>query len=348
MPATTHNRPAAEKTEKAPPTRVGWQGVTFTLPPDWNITGFSMDRADGYVKVDSPGTMFAQVKWLDPAAKRPANLADAATRLWRWWRERRGAACEPAAPDLRETLDTFLKQTARKARTGRGKAGFDYKVKGEVTEAGGERVAHHFSWSGGGQGQGKIWRCARCRRVVIAQVVGQARDPVGDVAAQLFGSLRDHGEDGWEAWALYDMVAAVPDDFRLRAQKLMSGYLRLEFERRGERIVLERWGLASVALKKFTLAEWFRRMGDVPARAAVEAEETDAGHAAVWCAGSIRGPLAWARALRDAAGSLRPASRYAARCWTCEESNKVYAVQVWHNRRTEGLLEEVAARCQCH
>ena len=44
---------------------IGWQGVRFTLPPDWNLTGFSMDRETGYLRVDAPGNsaMTVQVRW---------------------------------------------------------------------------------------------------------------------------------------------------------------------------------------------------------------------------------------------------------------------------------------------
>jgi len=35
----------------SPRTLIGWQGLRFSLPPEWNITGFSMDRREGYLKV---------------------------------------------------------------------------------------------------------------------------------------------------------------------------------------------------------------------------------------------------------------------------------------------------------
>src|SRR4051812_28658569 len=48
-------------------TVVGWQGIRFTLPPDWNVTAFSMDRERGYLRVDAPGNsaVTVQIRWTD-------------------------------------------------------------------------------------------------------------------------------------------------------------------------------------------------------------------------------------------------------------------------------------------
>jgi len=60
----------------------------------------------------------------------------------------------------------------------------------------------NFSWSGLGRGQGKIWHCSKCRRIVIAQVIGMAKDgnAMAAVASQLFSSLHDHSETGYDLW----------------------------------------------------------------------------------------------------------------------------------------------------
>jgi hypothetical protein len=341
MPSSTTTQQKPKETSETLPTLVGWQGLRFTLPPDWNVTGFSTDRQDGYLKVDSPATMFVQVKWTDHSTQQPKSVAGWLLR--RFWKPSPSRPSEP--PDLKALLEVFMKQTGKEAR--KGKAAFDYKVKPATTEANGTRTAHNFSWSGAGQGQGKIWHCKECGRVVIAQVVGKPKEPVADVAAQLFSSLQDHGEGGWETWALYDFVGAVPEGFVLKSQKLMSGYLRLEFGRRGERLLLERWGLAHIARKKFTLAEWLRQTGGMKSKRASEEKTLVHGHEAIRLRGKA-GFLAAVHALRDALFTWKPATLYDGCCWECPETNKLYAVQLWHNKRTEGLLEEAAARCECH
>ena len=343
MALRSSNTNAAEP--EAPLTLIGWQGVRFLLPPEWNLTGFSLDRANGYLKVDSPTSMFAQVKWTDPRFTRAKSGLDWAWRAWKTWRGTGSALSDDQ--DLRATLDAFMKETAKAARKAR--ATFEYKVKPDTEELDGERRAHNFSWTGNGQGQGKIWHCRRCGRVVIAQVVGQVRDPIQAVASVMFSEMRDHGDDGWETWALFDLVAGIPDDFALKAQKLMSSYLRLEFERSGgERIVIERWGLADVALRRFSLGGGFEETCPVRRHGGRVAISDVNGHSAATTSGSVKSPSAWAKALAEAAATKNPAVKYEAAAWSCPETNKIYAVQVWRGKRTTGLMDEVVARCECH
>lgn len=317
-------------------------GIRFTLPPEWNVTGFSTDPGAGYLKVDSPGTMFAQVKWTDPGLVKPRTALEYALR---WWRTRRGKGADET-PDLQATLDEFLRTSAKVARKSR--ESFDCKVKPEVVEAGGERTARNFSWTGGGCGQGKIWHCKGCGRIVIAQIVGQGKDPVANVASGMFGDMVDHPEEGWATWGLYDLVASVPEDFALETQQLMSGYLKLVFRRAGgEKLVVERWGLANVAAKKFNLTDWIAHSCDTRRYGAALVEGDANGHPAVWATGST-GIVDRMRAYRETVGTWKPATAYSACCWDCDESNKRYAVQWWRSPKEGSELEEVVARCECH
>lgn len=337
---------ASKSNSDEPVSLVGWQGVFFRLPPEWNLAAFSPDHDEGYVKVDSTGTMFAQVKWTTPGRERPKTLMAWLFRAWQW---RTGKASIPKeAPDLRKTLDAFSNETRKTAK--KQKASFDCRIKPETEEGGGERVAHNFSWSvAASHAQGKIWFCRSCGRVVMAQVVGQGRDNVSDVAATMLGSLTDHGADGWYTWALFDLVVGVPSDFTIRSQKLFSGQLRLEFGRRGgERLIVERWGLADVVLRKFKLEEWFRQTCQLDAHGAKPEEALLNGHRALRARGRVRNPFAAIGAVRDAILTRRPALMYDSCVWACEQTNKLYSIQLWHARQTAGLLDEVAVRCECH
>lgn len=324
---------------------VGWDGIRFTVPADWNVTGVSAERSNGYLKVDSSGTMFLQVKWSDPSSRVPRTLADLVSRGIRI--ARRSPAPEETTPDLRGMLDAYLKDTAKRAR----KSGqtFNCRVKPETTEADGERVAHHFAWSGGGQGQGKIWYCSACKRTVIAQVVGQGKEPVADVAAGIFADMRDHGEDGWNTWGVFDLVASVPTDYALQSHKFMSGYLKLDYGRRGSgRILIERWGLANLARRKFTLQEWLGKMGEADRHQPDYTDVEVHGHAGVHAGGEVRGLLPRIVAVRDALPSLRPALEYEGCAWECSQTNKLYALQNWRPRGAQGIMGDLVARCECH
>ena len=342
----------AETVEPPAPTVIGWQGVRFKLPPEWNVTGFSLDRSNGYIRVDSPGagTMSVQVRWSSAGANEnapPTPYYMLAPYFRKWLRR----SPPPVAPtDLKANLEKVLKDAARDAR--KRKTNFDSQMKPQRLEGErGERTAINFTWTGAGRGQGKIWKCDTCSRVVVAQVIGMPRDhnAMGTVASQLFGTFEDHPTDGFDLWALYDLRASIPIEFTLQSHKLMSGHLQLVFSRGAERIVLDRWGLANVTLKKFTDDEWLRNNALCRLDGMEKRRETMAiGHDGALFQGAL--PAGGRMfAFREAKGSLRRfPTRYTGGVWHCPDSNKLFAIQMLHNRHTEGLWEQVLQKCLCH
>lgn len=331
-------------------TLVGWQGMRCVLPPDWNLAGFSMDRDSGYLRVDSPGTgsITVQVRWLNVAKPQDKTGYTLLAPLFR--RVLRRPEPVVTAPDLRSNLEKLLKETAKQAK--KAKSEFKSDIKPEKTEGEeGERTAMNFSWSGEGRGQGKIWYCAICHRMVIAQVVGLAKEThaIGSIVSQLLGTLQCHSSDGYDLWALYDLQVSIPEDFRLESQKLLSGYLHLEFGRGAERITVDRWGLANMTLKRFTLDEWFRNNALVNlTRYRHDENGTVNGHVISRYVGplAIGGKL---RAFREARGSLRRfPSSFEGGTWECEQTNRIYTIQVLHQRKSANLWNEVVRRCVCH
>lgn len=328
-------------------TVIGWQGIRCMLPPEWNLTTFSMERDNGYLRIDAPGNgaMTVQIRWLNASTqgKRGASLHSLVTRrlrqMLKW--------PEPAAQklDLKSTLETMLKETAKQAK--KAGSGFESSLKSEKVE--GERTSLSFSWVGAGRGQGKVWHCAICNRIVVAQVIGlslKEQSAMNSVAAQLFATLYCHGEGGWDRWALYGLLTEVPDDFRLVEQKLLSGYLQLVFARGTERIVVDRWGLANMTLKKFTLEEWFRNNARVALKRMKKDEQVVGdGHVGI-CLSGILPLLERLRGMRALPGQM--AHRYEGGAWLCSEMNRIYAVQTLYNSRTKDLWEQVARRTRCH
>ena len=193
------------KTEAAARTLVGWQGLRFNLPPDWTVSALPADSASGYLKVDSPASMFAQIRWQDGRASgQNVTLWGLLAASLRPTRQSRSGEQRTG---LQSEVDAFLSKTAAGAR--KSKTRFDYRLR-PVEQLPGKRTEQGFHWTGNGVGHGKAWRCDVCGRTVIAQVVGRARDPVREVAAELFGSFQCNPEDEWTTWAVYDLVAAAP------------------------------------------------------------------------------------------------------------------------------------------
>ena len=331
-------------------TMIGWQGVRFALPPEWNVTGVSLDRDSGYVRVDSPGSasMSVQVRWTNAAREEQGPptpyylLAPYVRKLLK----RPPPAVKKT--DLKQSLEKMLKDTAKDARKNR--AVFESQIKPEKSE-GEHRTAINFSWTGAGRGQGKIWRCDHCNRVVVAQVIGLQKDhnQISTVASQLFATIQDHSPDGFDLWALYDFEGSVPESFKLVSHKLMSGHLQLCFARGAEKIQMDRWGLANVTLKKFTEEEWFIAHA-VCRTSKLERRNPPitSSHAGVKFSGALPVTARFV-AVRDAKGSVRNLpSLFEGAIWHCEPSNKLFAIQVQSSRKTEGLWESVVERCRCH
>jgi len=311
-----------------------------------------MERESGYLRVDAPGNsaVTVQIRWSDaskPEGGPPTGYTMLAPHFRRWLRRPEPPVKQPS---LKSNLERMFQETAKQAKKAR--AAFESSIKPERREGpNDERLAMNFSWTGAGRGQGKIWYCSHCHRVVIAQVVGLARDQsaIAAVASQLFASLHDHSEDGYDLWALYDLELQIPVDFRLQEQKLLSGYLSLTFGRNGEKVIVDRWGLANMTLKKFTLAEWLQN--NVPVRLKKmlsDNVEGAHGHSISHYSGGIP-LLVLAKLVRDAVGSLRMfPTRYEGGVWTCPESNKIFVLQTLRNKRSTTLWRDIVDRCVCH
>ncbi len=193
--------------------------------------------------------------------------------------------------------------------------------------------------------RGFIRQCSHCRRVVIAQVSGDRDDAVVNVANQLLNTLQDHSEDGWWTWALLGLVVRLPERFGLVKSQVMSGYLMLQFRYRYTEVVVERWGLADVTLKKWTLEEWALRATEWRRLRARHEQGAVREHPAVCLSGLRRAPTVWLRRKVERFVLRRPEEIQGV-VWHCEPSNRIYSVRV--ERGTPELLEQIVESVQCH
>jgi len=304
-------------------TPVGWQGIVLLVPRDWSLVAVSGDHKKGYFRVDGPYSTSAEVRW-------------AATK---------------SAPDLTAKAREFLRELERACRKRR--IAFTSRIKKRaLTESeiktGGSSVG--FSWRGDRNGYGRLLFCGVCRRLVIAQVVSPLEEDASGIAGQILGTLCDHGEVGWQTWALYDLQVALPSDFRLDKYTLMSGYILLSFKSREAEIRVERWGLANMLLKPGGLESWFKADSLPDYRGfevQIEPDGGEHGHEVLNISGRRRGVL---QTLRTAARALtlRPLpQQLAGYVWHCPDSNRLFAVRV-AQARPEMLAREIKDRLACH
>jgi hypothetical protein len=299
--------------EKSSRTWVGWQGIVLEVPADWSLAAVSGDEKSGYFRVDSTGSLTVEAKWFKVGK-------DA---------------------DLHGKLGAYLEDLRRKAR--KRKTAFEHKIKpkdeGTIT----------FSWRSDRKAQGRLWRCDECGRVIIAQVSGSLSDDVSNVASYILPSVQDHSDEGWRTWALYDLVADVPPGYVLDKRQLMAGYIQLVFRKGTNRLLIERWGLANVALKKTSLSEWFAQRARLDLRPyKYSVQEVDfGGEAGIQVVGRRAGLLPALKSVREFVTFRRPAVYLDGYVWVCEESNKIFSIQSMHSK-DESVLDGVLERTACH
>jgi hypothetical protein len=295
----------------APGQIVGWQGVSLQVPPDWSVTGFQGDAKEGYLRVDSPGSLIAEVRWAQAKKK----------------------------VDVRKRLDNYLNLVERQAK--KRKVPFTGRIRSSEQWPG----ALEFHYRADRKVRGFIRQCPHCHRVVIAQVSGDRDDAVVNVANQLLSTLQDHSEDGWWTWALLGLVVRLPERFWLVKSQVMSGYLMLQFRHRYTEVVVERWGLADVTLKKWTLEEWSLRATEWRRFKAQHEQGRVGEHPAICLNGLRRAPTVWLRRKVERFMLRRP-EQIQGVVWHCEPSNRIYSVRV--ERGTSELLTQIVGKLRCH
>lgn len=293
--------------------RVAWQGVSLRVPEDWSLVGVSGDDKKGYYRVDSPKSSALEVRW-EKAFGKP--------------------------PDLKAKAKDFLagfEKTCRKR-----KIQFSNKIKDDA-----EGVA--FTWKADRLGQGRLRYCRECDRVIIAQVISTRDEDITGIVPLILDSLRDHREDGLLDWGLYGLEFAMPPGYRIVRQKLLSGYLSLEFKDKAKSLTVERWGLAKTLVGSLELDEWYRKdvMPDIKGYRAEITSEQIKGHAGLVIKGKRAGLKQAAKALLAATTLYPHPGLLTGYAWHCEESNKLFGVRGTHVDGDD-TVDKVFEIISCH
>ena len=317
-------RPARGRVTK----RVGWQGFTLTIPEDWDITGFSGSADEGYLRIDDGEEQGVELKWgTEPKRSKKA-------------------------PDPEVRAESYLGSIERAAKKKR------LPFEGAVCEAPRgvqrpERSVVGFRWTGDRKAYGALWHCTETRRTVMAQVLGDrsGRKGLAGVAESVLASVENKDkEPGWRFWSLYDLSVELPSRFLLVSQQLMNVYLRLSLADGTDRLSVEQWAVANVARRDAYLDTWVEAnaQGELRhARYKAEAAQVH-GHETVVMRGGLSFGPPWAQAVREVLALRWPATRFSARTWHCEPSNKIYLVQGLRPTRAEDTIERVCERLRCH
>ena len=215
----------------------GWAGIQIELPTTWEISGINGDEKNGYLRLDDDEMPRLELKWAKSRKKKP---------------------------DLHKTLDEYFKLVRKNYKRG-GNVSFrrnvdmikDEDYLKECTVLG-------FSWKGGIRANGLIIHNPETKRITIVQVMGRLKENWRPTVLRIFKSISDRGDPDLTVWSAYGLRLAVPNNYKLERQKLLSGYLLFAFTRgRNRKISVERYGPAEVLLNEYSSEEnqletWFR------------------------------------------------------------------------------------------
>ena len=116
-----------------------------------------------------------------------------------------------------------------------------------------EAVANYeatgFSWQGRGiGGKGVLLYCPTCHTATLIQFYQKDGREVEKISRRVLNSFLDHRGDHLLTWSLYDIRAILPQDFNLKQYRFEAGEFELSFASKRQKLILHRWGPASMLL----------------------------------------------------------------------------------------------------
>ena len=265
----------------------GWQGLSLSVPENWELVFTQGSYQSGYVRLADEESVRMELRWL--------------------------AARGPSTPST--AVDAHLSKLKKAAR----KKGVAFDVQRDLRLASpAGKTSECYRWTADHQALAMVSRCGQCSRIVHVQLLGAPHEGLKALARTVFGSLRDHPEDTTMPWEFFDLRFRSPVGLPLFKSVLQTGCIRMTFSRRLTRLEFVRLSLAQVLLTGKGLRTWFDGFYGLPMkrRSYRLKEARIKGHAGVELEGA---PWFFCNPLR-LAGRARLTR---AACWHCEETNRI-------------------------
>ena len=302
---------------------IGWMGLTFTVPENWDLVHARGNRFDGYLRFEEDGVLRCEIQWTLVSAGRVV---------------------------LDEQVEHYLKSLEQMLRK-QGKPVTIRKNIHIVSRRQVKRNVRDFMWESGTIGYGMMWFCEECRRALVAQVVGYEHEPVKEWARQIFLSLSDHAEGEWEVWSLYGLKFEAPVGWQMSKSEIVPGKIRFSFRLGDYELSVGRYGPASVLLKGKKLEEFaIEALGkETVERFNIHYRVEDLfGHERMVLLGKDKrstSPLhVFLRRLRTG----NPFPQFRGWLLHCEQSNRIYIAVGAIAPEHEPLWEHFAQSVRCH
>lgn len=288
----------------------GWQGITLTVPAEWELEATSGDRRSGYARLAERERDRLEIRW-----------------------ERPRETTSPVS-----TVDNYVAKLEKRMR----KEGIELSLRRGLNLASpvGKDV-ECYGWTARHQTLAMLSVCNDCQRLVHVQLLGQKDEAMNSLARTIFASLRDHSENGTELWRFFDVEFRAPADLPLKTSSLKAGCIRTVFQDAARRLEFVRLSLAEVVLAGRSLREWFEEFFAPLGKYRSElTEERIQGHAGL----KARGPR---RLLSNPVALLRGRRELRAGCWHCEATNRLMICALEGPERATDSFEEALASFVC-
>ena len=198
--------------------------------------------------------------------------------------------------------------------------------------------ASGFAWEGMQTGsRGVILYCPVCRKATLIQTFHQNSETAKQNLLKIIKSFRDHRNDGMVSWYLFDIRALLPEEFQLKRHRFEAGKFENEFARGRQKLVLYRWGLASLLLAEQTLADFAGKLPQVTNDNPAPVLRNN-GLIVEWQAFPRN---LWLRGLSHL--KQKPSFRWL-RLWHLEETNRILGVGAEDKRPLDhGMLDRICS-----
>ncbi len=305
--------------------RIAWQGVSVLIPSEWHVAKLRISRNDGYMRADDDEMMRFELEWVVMAAGQAISLKEQAQAYF----SRMAKEFKKRGKEFTHSVDTKL--------IGR------HQVRG--------RDVLTFSWVGDYVGEGMLWWCDKCGKLLKAQVIGSRGERMKELAKRIFVSISDHSSGDWDDWELFGLNFKVPSYMMLREHKVEAGFVRLLFKH-GDEVSFEvtRWSAANILLKGMTLEKWaaqvlrehLRKFDIVYRRGKFN------GHDCVELDGKARSPLGTLQLIIRQITKRGPMPKLSGLLWECSETNRLLMSLLIAPPHMMGELAASITSLKCH
>lgn len=282
---------------------IAWYGVRFKIPPEWQLSQIGIR----YLLIEDESGPAMEIKWT-PVKGKFSHQAH-----------------------LKRLASLQKKQTRKSIQPRSVSAAWETALADFETS--------EFSWKSDSiHGRGVILFCPTCHNASLIQFFHKAPPKIDLVATNVLNSFRDHRSDDQILWSAYDIRALVPGTFELKYHRFEAGRYQLDFEHRGQHVILYRWAPASVLLSKQDLVQFTRSVADFSKTEPV-AGKMNGCDTVEW---SVTPASDWGRWMSRFLGK---ASYYWLGIWHLEDKNRILGVRAEGKKPLDTeLLDRICSR----